>query len=276
MSLRSSRSMSTQLTNMSFENGVKKVTMTAAKTRNALSLEMLKILENHIVSDAKNPDLRCIVLSGQGPAFSAGHNLKEMTYKEGRKYHEEIFHKCNDLMHSIVTCPVPVIAQVDGVAAAAGCQLVAMCDIAVATAKSSFLVPGSSVGLFCSTPGVPLARAVPRKVSSYMLLTGKPITAQEAWQAGLVSKMVQNQEELDQEIQAICQAIIDKPRGVIALGKKFYYQQLEMGLTQALDQGGQVMVDNLQLHDAQEGIAAFVEKRRPHWCHSDQPFETSS
>ena len=275
MSPRVSRSMSTQLTQTSFENGVKKVTMTAAKTRNSLSLEMLKILENHIVSDAQDPELRCIVLSGQGPAFSAGHNLKEMTYKEGKEYHEEIFKKCNDLMRSIVTCPVPVIAQVDGVAAAAGCQLVAMCDIAVATAKSSFLVPGSSVGLFCSTPGVPLARAVPRKISSYMLLTGKPIKADEALQAGLISRMVLNPEELEQEVQAICQAIIDKPRGVIALGKKFYYQQLEMGLTQALDQGGQVMVDNLQLQDAQEGIAAFVEKRRPQWCHTDQPFQKS-
>ena len=267
--------MSTELCQTKFENGVKKITMTASKTRNALSLEMLKILESELVCDVFNPELRCIVLSGQGPAFSAGHNLKEMTYKEGRKYHEEIFKKCNDVMHSIVTNPVPVIAQVDGVAAAAGCQLVAMCDIAVATTKSTFSVPGSSVGLFCTTPGIPLARAVPRKMSSYMLLTGKPIRADEALQAGLISRMVQDSAELDQEIESICQAIISKPRGVVALGKKFYYKQLEMGLGQALEQGGQVMVDNLQYHDAQEGIAAFVEKRKPVWCHTDEPFDKS-
>lgn len=126
------------------------------------------------------------------------------------------------------------------------------------------------MGLFCSTPGVPLARAVPRKISSYMLLTGLPINAQEAYQAGLVSRLVENSLELDQEIKKICDAIISKPRGVIALGKKFYQQQLEMGLVQALECGGQVMVDNLQLQDAQEGIAAFIEKRLPTWKHTNE------
>ena len=174
-------------------------------------------------------------------------------------------------MHGIVHCPVPVIAQIDGVAAAAGCQLVAMCDIAIATQRSVFSVPGSSVGLFCSTPGVPLARAVPRKVSSYMLLTGKPINAQEAYQAGLISKMpVQDKAELEQELDAICQAIQDKPRGVVALGKKFYYQQLDMDLSSALEHGGKVMVHNLEYKDAQEGIGAFIEKRKPNWCHTDE------
>ena len=144
------------------QDGIKNITMESPKTRNSLSLDMLKRLESEIQSDRSNPDLRCIVIGGNGPAFSAGHNLKEMTYKEGRVYHEEIFNKCTDVMKAIAEHPVPIIAKVDGVAAAAGCQLVAMCDIAVATVKSKFLVPGSSVGLFCSTPGIPLARNVPR------------------------------------------------------------------------------------------------------------------
>ena len=131
----------------------------------------------------------------------------------------------------------------------------------------------SSVGLFCSTPGIPLARSVPRKVSSYMLLTGKPITAIEALNSGLISRMVNDNEELEQEIESICQAIVSKPRGVIALGKKFYYEQLEMGLTEALEKGGQVMVDNLQWKDCQEGIKAFIEKKPPIWSHTDEKIE---
>ena len=134
------------LCNSVLENGIKKITMDSPKTRNSLSLEMIKRLQSEISSDKNSLDLRCIVISGEGPAFSAGHNLKEMTFKEGRAYHEEIFKSCNDLMFEIVKSPVPVIAKIDGVAAAAGCQLVAICDIAVATSKSSFSVPGSSVG----------------------------------------------------------------------------------------------------------------------------------
>jgi len=260
------------LCNSVLENGIKKITMDSPKTRNSLSLEMIKRLQSEISSDKNSLDLRCIVISGEGPAFSAGHNLKEMTFKEGRAYHEEIFKNCNDLMFEIVKSPVPVIAKIDGVAAAAGCQLVAICDIAVATSKSSFSVPGSSVGLFCTTPGIPLARAVPKKISSYMLLTGKPISAQDAFQAGLISKLVEDKTELEAEIQSICDAIISKPRGVVALGKKFYYQQLEMGLTPALEEGGKVMVDNLEFKDCQEGIAAFVEKRKPNWCHTQEKF----
>lgn len=261
------------LIHANLENGIKRITMAAPKTRNSLSHEMLDQLDSEIQQDKTNPDLRCIVLKAEGPAFSAGHNLKEMTHKEGRAFHEEIFQKCNTLMYSIVQSPVPIIAQVDGIAAAAGCQLVSICDIAVATEKSKFLVPGSSVGLFCSTPGVPLSRSVPRKVSSYMLLTGKPISAADALNSGLISKMTKNSEDLEVEIESICQAIISKPRGVVALGKKFYYEQLEMGLTQAFEAGGKVMVDNLQWKDCQEGIKAFIEKKHPVWCHTDELFE---
>jgi len=252
------------------ENGlVKTITMQSPKTRNSLSLEMIENLIDNIHDHSNDGLLRCIIIKGEGKAFSAGHNLKEMTAKEGKEYHEKIFERCNVLMDAIMECPVPVIAVVNGVAAAAGCQLVAMCDIAIATKSSSFSVPGSSVGLFCSTPGIPLARVVPRKISAYMLLTGIPISAPEALQSGLISKMLSSEAEMDEELKHICNAIVSKPKAVIALGKQFYYRQIELGIKQALEEGGKVMVDNLAYKDAQEGIAAFKEKRKPVWIHSD-------
>ena len=243
--------------------------MTAPKTRNSLSLEVLKMLCNEMDVSASG-DVRSIVIRGEGRVFSAGHNLKEMTVDEGTKYHQQIFDQCNQLMFNIVKNSVPVIAAVDGVAAAAGCQLVAMCDIAVSTQKSSFSVPGANVGIFCSTPGIPLARMVPRKTSSYMLFTGHSINAEEALRAGLISKMVSDSNALDEEINSICEAIKAKPKEVIALGKRFYYKQLEMGLSEAFREGGGVMVDNLRYKDAQEGISAFKEKRKPVWSHTDE------
>jgi len=251
-------------------SGAKNIIMCAPKTRNSLSMEMLHRLHGEISSDVIGKEVRSIVLRGEGKAFSAGHNLKEMTVQEGSQYHQQIFDACNRLMLAMAKSPVPVIAVVDGVAAAAGCQLVAMCDIAVATQKSSFSVPGSAVGIFCSTPGIPLARMVPRKTSAYMLMTGNPISAEEALRTGLISKMAADSESLEAEVGSICEAIASKPRGVVALGKRFFYKQLEMGLSEALQEGGQVMVDNLKYRDAQEGIAAFKEKRKPVWSHTDE------
>jgi len=270
MSMQTETLVSVSNQNVSDDGVVKTITMKSPKTRNSLSLEMIENLIEHIHDQSSDGLLRCIVIKGEGPAFSAGHNLKEMTTKEGKEYHEKIFERCNVLMNAIMGCPIPVIAVVNGVAAAAGCQLVAMCDIAIATKSSSFSVPGSSVGLFCSTPGIPLARVVPRKMSAYMLLTGIPISAPEALQSGLISKMLSSEEELDGELQHICNAIVSKPKAVIALGKRFYYRQIELGIKQALDEGGKVMVDNLGYKDAQEGIAAFKEKRKPVWIHSDE------
>ena len=204
--------------------------------------------------------------------FSAGHNLKEMTVETSYEYHMEIFNTCEKMMLLVGQVPVPVVGVVTGLAAAAGCQLISSCDLVVAGPDARFSTPGASVGLFCHTPGIPLARRVPRAVSGYMLLTGEPITAQEAYNAGLVSKLVEN-DKVEEEVEKICAAIASKPRGVIALGKKFYQQQIEMAMTAAYPAGGKVMADNLWYKDAQEGIAAFKEKRRPVFGHTQDKVE---
>jgi len=238
------------------------------KTRNALSLEMMVRVTEDITQAAENKSVRSIVIRGQGTVFSAGHNLKEMTADRGYDYHMKIFDTCEKMMLLVNQVPVPVIGVVTGLAAAAGCQLVSSCDLVLATPTARFSTPGASVGLFCHTPGVPLARKVPRAVSGYMLLTGDTITAQEAYNAGLVSKLVQT-EDLEAELEKTCAAIASKPRGVIALGKKFYHRQMELPLQAAYKEGGLVMAENLQYRDAQEGIEAFKNKRKPIFCHSD-------
>ena len=180
-----------------------------------------------------------------------------------------IFGECSRMMMDIVRSRVPVLAAVDGVAAAAGCQLVAICDMAVATKRSSFSTPGANFGIFCSTPGIPLARCVPRKAAADMLLTGRPVSAETALRTGLVSRLAEDEAELDKMVDEICADVISKPSKVIELGKAFFQAQLEMGLSQALEAGGNVMVDNLDYKDAQEGISAFKEKRKPKWSHTD-------
>lgn len=252
---------------VSEENGVRHITLANPKTRNALSLQMLEALHSAVVEDT--PSLRCIVVGAQGKVFSAGHNLKELTSKEGRNYHQQVFEKCTELMLALQNIPIPVIAKVNGIAAAAGCQFVASCDIVIATDKSSFSTPGGSVGIFCSTPGIPLVRCVPRKVSAHMLLTGLPITAEEALRAGLVSKIV-TEEELDSEVQKMVDAITQKSKAVISLGKKFMYKQMEMGIEEAYREGACVMVNNINMKDGQEGIKSFVEKRKPVWSHTHE------
>ena len=197
-----------------------------------------------------------------------------MTTETGYDFHTKIFNTCSALMQLIEQLPVPVISVVTGVAAAAGCQVVASSDIVVATPNSRFSTPGASVGLFCHTPGIPLARRVPRAVSGYMLLTGESITGTEAYNAGLVSRLVED-DLIQAELDRICAAIAAKPRGVTALGKRFYKQQIEMSLSQAYGAGGKVMTENLWYKDAQEGIAAFKEKRKPNFCHTDETLAAS-
>nr|BAB14928.1 unnamed protein product [Homo sapiens] len=171
-------------------DGIRNIVLSNPKKRNTLSLAMLKSLQSDILHDADSNDLKVIIISAEGPVFSSGHDLKELTEEQGRDYHAEVFQTCSKVMMHIRNHPVPVIAMVNGLATAAGCQLVASCDIAVASDKSSFATPGVNVGLFCSTPGVALARAVPRKVALEMLFTGEPISAQEALLHGLLSKVV--------------------------------------------------------------------------------------
>lgn len=249
------------------QDGVRKITLCNPKMRNPLSLEVLKELKGNIIAEKDNPALRCIVLSAEGPVFSAGHNLKELRKSNGEDYHRLVFGTCLELMKSIIESPVPVIAAVNGLAAAAGCQLVAQCDIVVCTENSSFSTPGANFGIFCSTPGIAVARSVNRKVASHMLFTGYPVSASEALQAGLVSKVVPAS-QLDDEVKKITDAIKGKSRSVIELGKRFFYQQIERDIMTAYRLGSDVMVDNLALCDAQEGINSFIEKRKPSWSHN--------
>uniref|UniRef100_G3MPK4 Enoyl-CoA hydratase domain-containing protein 3, mitochondrial n=1 Tax=Amblyomma maculatum TaxID=34609 RepID=G3MPK4_AMBMU len=250
--------------------GVRTVTLNNPKKRNVLSLDMLRELDVHFKEADAEHSVRCVVLCSSGPVFSSGHDLKELKIDSGGTAKiQEIFSLCTRVMTSIRRLSVPVIAQVNGLAAAAGCQLVATCDIVIATERSSFSLPGAAFGLFCSTPGIAVARCVPQKASAYMLMTGNAINAQEALISGLVSKVVP-EEKLQEETDRVTSAIVAKSRSVLALGKKFYYRQIQMGIEDAYTEGEQVMLHNLQYCDSQEGINAFVEKRKPHWGHTDQ------
>nr|CAH7715269.1 unnamed protein product [Callosobruchus chinensis] len=227
---------------------------------------MMKQLLEHIKSDADNKELRVIVLAAHGPIFSAGHNLKELAADPRKSVHQEVFSIASDLMTSIVECPVPVLAQIDGLAAAAGCQLVAQCDIAVCTENSSFSTPGANFGIFCSTPGIPLARKVLKSTALKMVLTGQPISAAEAKSSGLVTTVC-SKENLEKEVQSTCDSIINKSRSVIELGKRFFYKQVDLQLKEAYELGAEKMVENLELSDGKEGLKSFVEKRKPKWTH---------
>ncbi|XP_026183008.1 enoyl-CoA hydratase domain-containing protein 3, mitochondrial [Mastacembelus armatus] len=246
--------------------GIRRIILNNPKKRNALSLSMLESLRENIQTDADSDDLRVIIISAKGPVFSSGHDLKELTSAQGQDHHTKVFQTCAEVMTLIQNLPVPVIAMVNGVATAAGCQLVASCDIAVATEKSSFATPGVNVGLFCSTPAVAIGRAVPRKVAMEMLFTGTPISAHDALLHGLISKVVP-EERLEEETLAIAQRVSQVSRPVVALGKATFYRQMAQGLDAAYATACKVMVDNLALRDGQEGIRAFVEKRKPVWSH---------
>ncbi|XP_077990011.1 enoyl-CoA hydratase domain-containing protein 3, mitochondrial-like [Glandiceps talaboti] len=248
------------------ENGIRKIFLNDPKRRNALSLAMLESLREDLLHDVDSHDLRVIIISSRGPVYSSGHNLKELTPKEGRNYHFQVFKTCSSVMSLIRELPVPVIAQVQGLATAAGCQLVASCDIAVASENSQFATPGVKVGLFCSTPGVALGRAVPQKVAMEMLFTGEPISAQAALKHGLLSKVVP-EDKLEEETMAVAEKIVEASRSVVALGKSTYYHQIDKDIPSAYKQTSDVMVFNLSLQDGQEGIDAFINKRKPSWSH---------
>ncbi|XP_063782936.1 enoyl-CoA hydratase domain-containing protein 3, mitochondrial [Pseudophryne corroboree] len=249
------------------EGGIRKVTLNNPQQRNALSLAMLQSLQKDILYEVHDVNLRVIVIAAEGPVFSSGHNLKEFTAAHGKAYHADVFNACVKLMKTIQTIPVPVIAQVNGLATAAGCQLVASCDIAVASDKSKFATPGVNVGLFCSTPAVALGRAVPRKVALEMLFTGEPISAQDALLHGLLSKVVP-EDSLENETMKIAHKICQASRPVVALGKATFYKQMSQSLDEAYNLASQVMLKNLMLKDGQEGIEAFTQKKKPVWTNS--------
>ncbi|XP_075620546.1 enoyl-CoA hydratase domain-containing protein 3, mitochondrial isoform X2 [Balearica regulorum gibbericeps] len=247
--------------------GVRNIILNNPRKRNALSLSMLQCLREDLLHDVKSKDLRVIVISAEGPVFCSGHDLKELSSEDDVKYHSQVFEICAEVMTLIQKLPVPVIAKVNGLATAAGCQLVASCDIAVASEKSQFATPGVNIGLFCSTPGVALGRSLPRKVALEMLFTGQPLSAQEALMHGLVSKVVP-EDKLEEETMKISQKICESSKSILALGKATFYRQMAQDLDTAYKMTTQVMVDNLTLRDGQEGIEAFIQKRKPVWSHS--------
>lgn len=251
------------------EAGVALVTLDRPETRNALSLAMLGALRDAIGALGADESVKAIVLAAAGPAFSAGHDLKELSRHRndadgGRGFYVETMRLCAALMQDIVACPKPVIAAVEGTATAAGCQLVATCDLAVAADTARFCTPGVNIGLFCSTPMVALSRNVPRKRAMEMLLLGEMISAQEAARYGLVNRAVPA-EAVRGEALGMAQTIAAKSAVTVAIGKAAFYRQAEMGLADAYDYAVAVMVENMMRADAEEGIAAFLAKRKPEW-----------
>lgn len=251
------------------DGAVLRLTLNRASARNALSEALMTALKTALDEAVANKTARAIVLAAEGPAFSSGHDLKEMTARRkdgdgGKSAYAALFAQCSNLMQTIVRHPKPVIAQVQGIATAAGCQLVASCDLAVASSTARFATPGVNIGLFCSTPMVALSRNVSRKHAMEMLLTGEMISAAEAQRIGLVNRVVAP-EALEAETLALARLVGSKPRTTVKIGKEAFYRQLEMGLSDAYDYASRVMTENMLAAEAEEGIGAFVEKREPKW-----------
>lgn len=244
--------------------GVVTLTLDDPKRFNALGHEMLAALQKALNAIATDEGVRVVVLAANGKAFCAGHNLKDMAAHPELLFYQDLFAQCSRMMLAIHKLPVPVIARVNGIATAAGCQLVAQCDLAVASEDASFATSGIQYGLFCSTPSVPLVRNVPAKVAMEMLLTGEFIDAQVALEQGLVNR-VASLDALDAEVEQLVAAIVSKPRVAVAMGKALVYQQREMGIEPAYQLAGQTMAVNMMDADAQEGARAFAEKRKPVW-----------
>ncbi|MGB9474783.1 MAG: enoyl-CoA hydratase [Candidatus Udaeobacter sp.] len=231
---------------------------------NALSEAMLSALQREFGTIAEDEAARVVVLAAEGKAFCAGHDLKEMRAKPSLDYYERLFNQCSQTMLAIQRLPVPVIARVQGIATAAGCQLVAMCDLAVAASTAKFAVSGVNLGLFCSAPGVALSRNVFSKVAFEMLVTGEFIGAEEAKAHGLINRVVEP-ERLDAEVEKLVATIIAKPRVAVAMGKEFFYRQIELVIAQAYEAAAQTMASNMMDEAALEGVQAFIEKRPPRW-----------
>jgi enoyl-CoA hydratase/carnithine racemase len=244
--------------------GVVTLTMNRPASFNALSEEMIAALQAALDRLADDAAVRAVVLAGQGKAFCAGHNLKEMIARPELGYYQELFAQCSRMMLAIQQLPVPVIARVHGIATAAGCQLVAQCDLAVASTEARFAVSGVNYGLFCSTPSVPLLRNVSPKQAMEMLVTGDFIDAAQAQARGLVNHAVAPEQD-DAEIARLVDSILAKPRVALAMGKELFYRQREMGIQAAYQLAAQTMAANMVDACALEGVTAFTEKRKPDW-----------
>lgn len=248
-------------------DGVATLTMNRPKQRNALSMSLMGALNSALADIADDADVKVVIIRGNGPAFCAGHDLKEIRADDREEAHARTLKECAKLMTRIVELPKPVIARVHGIATAAGCQLVATCDLAIAASDSRFATPGVNLGLFCSTPMVALSRNVNRKHAMEMLLTGEMVDAATAGRFGLINRHVPA-DELDAAVHALAMKICSKSSVAVEIGKVAFYKQLEVGLTEAYEYTGAVMVRNMMKNDAAEGIDAFIEKRRPAWTGS--------
>jgi enoyl-CoA hydratase/carnithine racemase len=245
------------------QGGVVRLTLNRPEKRNALSLKVLGELEAAIGRIARDPEARVVVIAGAGKVFCAGHDLTEMTGRTEAEY-RELFSACSVVMQGLRKLTQPVIARVQGMATAAGCQLVASCDLVVAASDAQFAAPGVKIGLFCTTPMVPLVRAVPAKLALEMLFTGSPISAERALAAGLVNRVVPA-DQLDAAVQEFCNAILASSPLVIGLGKRAFYDQLSVDEATAYERAVEIITDNATRADAQEGFRAFLEKRPPVW-----------
>ena len=245
------------------------LTLNRPEARNSLSEALIAALTESLADIARDKHVRVVVLAANGPAFSAGHDMKEMTARRGdpdrgRAYFKQLMDACSTMMQTIVHLPKPVIAAVQGPASAAGCQLVASCDLAIASSAAKFATPGVNIGLFCSTPMVALSRNVSRKHAMEMLLTGELVSAEDARRIGLVNRVVVPGAERDEALK-LARQIASKSALTVKIGKEAFYRQLEMNLADAYRYTSDVMVENMLARDAEEGISAFIEKRTPSW-----------
>ena len=251
------------------ENGIIRFILNNPKNLNALSENMMDLIQNNLVKASLDKNIRVIIIAGEGSTFSSGHDLKELKTArkdadKGKKYYLKIMKKCSKMMQTIIKCPKPVIAEVAGTATAAGCQLVASCDLAYASNRASFATPGVNIGLFCSTPMVAISRNLTNKHSMEMLLTGELISSDKAAKIGLINDVVEIN-RLEDFVLKKAQKISKKSSVTLKIGKEAFYKQLDMKLSDAYDYASKVMVQNMLKLDAKEGIDAFIDKREPKW-----------
>ncbi|OIQ71710.1 2,3-dehydroadipyl-CoA hydratase [mine drainage metagenome] len=245
--------------------GLVTLTLNRPDAFNALSEALMTALQFELDALAKDDRVRAVVIAAAGKAFCAGHDLREMRAQPSHAYYQTLFKQCAALMMSIQKLPVPVIARVHGIATAAGCQLVAMCDLAIASSNAKFAVSGINLGLFCGTPGVALSRNLGRKAAFEMLITGEFIDAQQAQAKGLINRVAEP-DQLDTELARLADSIFAKPRAAVTLGKSLFYRQLENGIEAAYLDAAQTMACNMMEECALEGVQAFIDKRRPAWA----------
>ncbi len=246
------------------DNGICYLTLNRPKARNALSIDLIELLIEEFRRIDKDRNVKVIVIEANGPAFCAGHDLKELKEKNKQEFTRKVFERCSEMMLSIMHLKQPVIAKINGIATAAGCQLVATSDLAIASTNATFATPGVNIGLFCTTPSVALSRVIPQKKSLEMLFTGEPISAKTAANLGLINSEV-SEENLNNEVEKLANILKKKSSRILAIGKIAFYKQIEKPITESYKFANMIMTENMLEEDCVEGISAFVEKREPNW-----------